>query len=120
VPNVVMEVEAIETAKRMVERGLGLAFLPHLAVSREIRDRKLLALDVVDAEPVRRSLDVIHPRQRPLGAEARALLQVFRAAVRAVVIPAARRRPPRQGAGRPPRSRTGLPSRPAPGASRHS
>jgi DNA-binding transcriptional LysR family regulator len=103
VPNVVMEVEAIETAKRMVERGLGLAFLPHLAVSREIHGRKLLALDVVDAEPVRRSLDVIHPRQRPLSAEARALLQVFRAAVQEVAVPAVRRRPvggpTRRGAG---------------------
>jgi DNA-binding transcriptional LysR family regulator len=87
VPNVVMEVEAIETAKRMVERGLGLALLPHLAVAREIRSGKLLALDVIDADPVRRSLDVIHPRQRPLSAEARALLQVFRAAVQQVGAP---------------------------------
>ncbi len=95
VPNVVMEVETIETAKRMVERGLGLAFLPHLAVSREIQERKLLALDIVDADPVRRSLDVIHPRQRPLSAEARALLQVFRVAVGEVAVPTARRRSPR-------------------------
>lgn len=94
VPNVVMEVEAIETAKRMVERGLGLALLPHLAVAREIQGGKLLALDVVDADPVRRSLDVIHPRQRPLSAEARALLQVFRAAVQEVAAPRARRRSP--------------------------
>lgn len=94
VPNVVMEVETIETAKRMVERGLGLALLPHLAVSREIQSDTLLALDVVDADPVRRSLDVIHPRQRPLSAEARALLQVFRAAVQEVAAPQARRRSP--------------------------
>jgi DNA-binding transcriptional LysR family regulator len=93
VPNVVMEVETIETAKRMVERGLGLTLLPHLAVAREIQDGKLLALDIVDAEPLRRSLDVIHPRQRPLKVEARALLQVFRAAVREVPAPHARRRP---------------------------
>ncbi|MGH7354284.1 MAG: LysR substrate-binding domain-containing protein, partial [Candidatus Rokuibacteriota bacterium] len=39
VPNVVLEVDTIETAKRMVERGIGLAFLPHLAVVREIRRR---------------------------------------------------------------------------------
>src|SRR5216684_4011577 len=32
VPNVVLEVDTIETAKRMVDRGLGLAFLPQLAV----------------------------------------------------------------------------------------
>jgi DNA-binding transcriptional LysR family regulator len=85
VPNVAMEVETIETAKRMVERGLGLALLPHLAVGREIRERKLLVLDIRDARPLSRSLDVIHPRQRPLSTEARALFDAFRAAVSEVV-----------------------------------
>jgi DNA-binding transcriptional LysR family regulator len=81
VPNVVLEVESIEAAKRMVERGLGLAFLPQLAVLREIRRRRLVAVDIRDAEPLRRSVDVIHPRQRPLGTEAQALLRTLRAAV---------------------------------------
>ncbi len=92
VPNVVLEVETIETAKRMVERGIGLAFLPHLAVSREIRRRTFVAIDIVDAESLARSLDVIHPRQRPLSAEARGLLQALRAAVSNVVAPPTRRR----------------------------
>ena len=87
VPNVAMEVEAIETAKRMVERGIGLAFLPHLAVARDIRRRRLAAIEIVDAEPLSRSLDVIHPRHRPLSSEARALLGALRAAVREVVSP---------------------------------
>jgi DNA-binding transcriptional LysR family regulator len=65
----------------MVERGIGVAFLPQLAVVREIRRRQLLAIDVRDAEPLSRSLDVIHPRQRPLGTEAHALLKTLRAAV---------------------------------------
>jgi DNA-binding transcriptional LysR family regulator len=81
VPNVVMEVEAIETAKRMVEHGVGLAFLPRLAVGREIATQKLAVIEVVDAAPIARSLDVIHPRQRPLSPEAAALLQTLRAAV---------------------------------------
>jgi DNA-binding transcriptional LysR family regulator len=92
VPNVVLEVESIEAAKRMVERGIGLAFLPLLAVVREIRRRRLIAIDVRDAEPLSRSLDVIHPRQRPLGAEAQALLRTLRAAV-AQAGPAPARRP---------------------------
>jgi len=78
VPNVVLEVETIETAKRMVERGMGLAFLPHLAVAGEIRRRRLVALELADAEPLSRSLDVIHPRQRPLSHEALALLKTLR------------------------------------------
>ncbi len=94
VPNVVLEVETIETAKRMVERGIGLAFLPHLAVSREIRRRTFVALDIVDAEPLARSLDVIHPRQRPLSAEARALLHILRAAVSETAVPPRLRRRP--------------------------
>src|SRR5207302_727416 len=81
VPNVVLEVETIETAKRMVERGMGLAFLPHLAVVNEIRRRRLVGLELSDAEPLSRSLDVIHPRQRQLSHEALALLKTLRAAV---------------------------------------
>lgn len=92
VPNVVLEVETIETAKRMVDRGIGLAFLPHLAVASEIRRRRLAAIDIVDAEPLSRSLDVIHPRQRPLSAEALALLQVLRAAVSGTIATPTRRR----------------------------
>ncbi|MEX2148296.1 MAG: LysR family transcriptional regulator [Candidatus Rokuibacteriota bacterium] len=81
VPNVVLEVETIETAKRMVERGMGLAFLPHLAVARELRRRRLIAVTLTDAEVLSRSLDVIHPRQRPLSPEALALLKSLRAAL---------------------------------------
>ncbi len=84
VPNVALEVDSIETAKRMVERGLGMSFLPQMAVGREIRLRKLSTLKVVDAEPLRRSLDVVHPRRRPLRAEARAFLQMVRDAANAV------------------------------------
>jgi DNA-binding transcriptional LysR family regulator len=95
VPNVVMEVETIETAKRMVERGVGFAFLPHLAVAREVSARKLIAIDILDAERLSRSLDVIHPRQRPLTPESVALLAVVRDAVREVDAP--RRRLGRRG-----------------------
>lgn len=100
VPNIVMEVEAIETAKRMVLRGIGVAFLPYLAVAHELRAGSLIALDVADAPRLSRSLDVIHPRARPLGPEARALLGVFRAAVAAA--PAR----PRPGRGYRPGGRT--------------
>jgi DNA-binding transcriptional LysR family regulator len=91
VPNVVLEVETIETAKRMVERGMGLAFLPHLAVARELRRRRLIAVTLTDAEALSRSLDVIHPRQRPLSPEALALLKSLRAAL--TEAPPPRRRP---------------------------
>ena len=78
VPNVTLEVDTIETAKRMVERGLGFAFLPQLAVGREIRSGRLITVQLLDAEPLSRSLDVIHPRRRPLRREAQAFLSVIR------------------------------------------
>jgi DNA-binding transcriptional LysR family regulator len=76
----------------MVERGIGVAFLPQLAVGHEIRRRRLLAIEVRDAEPLSRSLDVIHPRQRPLGAEAQALLKTLRTVVGETPSAAPRRR----------------------------
>ena len=84
VPNVTLEVETIETAKRMVERGLGLAFLPHLAVAPDLRRGALTAIEIADAEPLRRSLDVVHPRHRLLSSDALAFLDALRTAVRDV------------------------------------
>jgi DNA-binding transcriptional LysR family regulator len=100
VPNVVLEVESIEAAKRMVERGIGIAFLPQLAVVREIRRGQLIAIDLRDAEALSRSLDLIHPRQRPLSAEALALLKTLRAAVGEVTPAPVRRGPARPRGGR--------------------
>jgi DNA-binding transcriptional LysR family regulator len=82
VPGVVLEVETIEAAKRMVERGLGLAFLPRLAVRREIRAGQLVPLRLADTDGLSRSLDVIHSRQHPQTGEARAFLQMLEVAVR--------------------------------------
>lgn len=82
VPNVALEVDTIETAKRMVDRGLGMAFLPQLAVGQELRSGKLATVKLLDAEPLGRSLDIIHSRHRPLRKEAQAFLQVIREAVR--------------------------------------
>src|SRR2546428_4024968 len=72
----------MEAAMRMVGGGLGVASLPLPAVVHETRRRRLLAITVRDAEPLSRSLDLIHPRQRPLSAEAQGLLKTLRAAGR--------------------------------------
>jgi DNA-binding transcriptional LysR family regulator len=77
-PNIVLEVETIEACKRMVLRKLGLAFLPQIAVVEELRRGKLRPLQIVDSEPLRRSLDVIVPRRRPLSASAMKLLAELR------------------------------------------
>lgn len=79
-PNVVLEVETIEAAKRMVERKLGFSFLPQIALTHELRQGKLVSIEIVDAEPLSRNLDVIHPRHRPLAKEAQDLLNLLRTA----------------------------------------
>jgi DNA-binding transcriptional LysR family regulator len=96
VPNVVLEVETIETAKKMVERGMGLAFLPHLAVARDVARGRLAAIEILDAEPLTRSLDVIHPLQRPLSEEAKALLATLREVAGRVAAPSSGRAPRRR------------------------
>jgi len=96
-PNVVLEVETIEAAKRMVERGLGLGFLPLIAVAQELRSGKLRAIEIVDAEPLHRNLDVIHLRHQPLTAEATAFLRLLQTVAAQSLNPypsrGARRRP---------------------------
>ncbi len=81
VPNVVLEVDSIEAAKRMVERGLGLAFLPRLAVGEDLAAHRLTAIDLSDAEPLGRTLDSIHSKQRPQSAEATAFLRTLQETV---------------------------------------
>jgi DNA-binding transcriptional LysR family regulator len=85
-PNTTMEMDTIETAKRMVERGLGLAFLPQLAVVNELRTGKLTMVEIKDAETLHRSLDVVHPRHRPLRKEALAFLRFVREAANVEIV----------------------------------
>jgi hypothetical protein len=61
-------------------------------VARDIRGKKLVAIEVTDAEPLGRSLDVIHSRHRPQSAEALAFLRTLQATVNAVAGAAARPR----------------------------
>jgi DNA-binding transcriptional LysR family regulator len=93
-PNVVLEVETIEACKRMVLRKLGLAFLPQIAVVEELRRGRLCPLEITDAEPLRRSLDVILPRRRPLSKSAKELVAGLRDATQTLgKIGPARKRP---------------------------
>lgn len=85
-PNTVLEVETIESAKRMVERKLGFAFLPLIALAEELRQGRLRTIEITDAEPLHRSLDVIHLRNHPLSDNAREFLKVLERAA-AVMVP---------------------------------
>lgn len=79
-PNVVLEVEGIETCKRMILRQLGVGFMPQLAVTRELKNGKLRTVQITDAEPLHRHLDVIRSRHRPVSADAQRFLELLRVA----------------------------------------
>jgi len=55
----VLEVDNVEAAKRMVEEGLGVALLPLVAVGRDINSAVLARVDIADAPPIRRGVEVI-------------------------------------------------------------
>jgi DNA-binding transcriptional LysR family regulator len=91
-PNTVLEVESIEAAKRMVQRKLGLSFLPQIAVVDELRTGKLAAIEIANAEVLRRNLDVIYPRHRALTRDAQTFLRLLQAAAEAKPVPLRRRK----------------------------
>ncbi|MGH3084550.1 MAG: LysR family transcriptional regulator [Gaiellaceae bacterium] len=71
VPRGVMELDNIDAAKKMVEQGLGVAFLPHTAVSAELEAGLLKALTLADApSPTRR---IVIFRRRDSGPPSGAL-----------------------------------------------
>jgi DNA-binding transcriptional LysR family regulator len=51
-----MELDSIEAAKKMVERGLGVALLPRTAVAREVEAKTLRAVRMKDAPPMYQSI----------------------------------------------------------------
>ncbi len=56
VPRGITEVDNIEGAKRMVERGLGVALLPGTAVADALPDGSLREIELVGATPIRRQI----------------------------------------------------------------
>src|SRR2546421_9613401 len=60
-----MELDNIEAAKKMVERGLGVALLPRTAVDREAAAGALRLVKVADAPLMRRS--IVAMRRRDAG-----------------------------------------------------
>jgi DNA-binding transcriptional LysR family regulator len=57
-----MELDSIEAAKKMVERGLGVALLPRTAVAREVEGGTLAVVAMKDAPPMHNSIVVFRRR----------------------------------------------------------
>ncbi|OLD92473.1 MAG: hypothetical protein AUG84_01305 [Chloroflexi bacterium 13_1_20CM_4_66_7] len=64
-----MELDSIEAAKKMVERGLGVALLPATAVVREVESSDLIRVKVRDAPPMYNTIAAFRRRDagRPEG-----------------------------------------------------
>lgn len=71
-PRSVMELDNVDSAKKMVELGLGVAFLPHVAVADEVRSGSLRIVELADRRPPRRPIVAVRRKDagEPLGATA--------------------------------------------------
>jgi DNA-binding transcriptional LysR family regulator len=83
VPRGTMEVDNVETAKRMTIRGLGVAVLPSTAVADAIAEGTLVAIELRGAALPRRRIVAVRPRAAvdPLPEELVALLRSIPALV---------------------------------------
>ena len=63
-PRHTLDVDNLEMAKHLVLRGLGLAFLPRVAVERELAAGSLVHLEIVDTPPLQRKIALIYRRRR--------------------------------------------------------
>jgi DNA-binding transcriptional LysR family regulator len=71
-PGSVLELDNIEAAKKMVERGLGVSLVPSSTVAAELAAGTLARIELVDAAPARREIVVVRRRDAgpPSGAVA--------------------------------------------------
>jgi len=58
-PRGLMELDNIDSAKKMVEQGLGIALLPQIAVATELADGRLHRIRIVEQPPPRRPIVAI-------------------------------------------------------------
>ena len=98
-PRHTLDVDSLEMAKHLVMRGLGLAFLPRVAVERELAAGELVAVQIEGAEPIRRPIAVIYRRGRTLSDWAKAFL-AFTGEAYSVEVEAARRPGAERNSGR--------------------
>jgi DNA-binding transcriptional LysR family regulator len=68
----VLELDNIEAAKKMVERGLGVSLVPASTVAGELAAGTLARIELVDAAPARRQIVAVRRRDAgpPSGAAA--------------------------------------------------
>lgn len=75
--NVRIIVDDIEVAKHMIGKGLGVAFMPLVAVRREVEQGLFSTVRVVDSESLAGRIALLVPRKQPWGAHVRSFLELL-------------------------------------------
>ena len=75
-PRHTIDVDSLEMAKRLVLRGLGLAFLPKVAVEEDLVRGDLVPIVIDSSQPIRRSISVIWRTRRVLSDSAQSFLSL--------------------------------------------
>ena len=70
-----VEMPTIETIRKLVERDMGVAFLPRMCVEQEIEQKRLCEVRVKEMH-VERKIRLIYPTRRALSHAAKAFLEV--------------------------------------------
>ncbi len=73
--NMDVEMPTVETIRRMVERNVGVAFLPRMCVEQEIAESRLVAVKVPEIE-IERKIYLVQPARRAVSYAAEAFLKV--------------------------------------------
>jgi DNA-binding transcriptional LysR family regulator len=72
-----MELDNMEATKQMVQEGLGISFLPKVAVEQEVRRKELCQIGVDGMDLPRREIALIYRRGRPLDRGAQAFVDLL-------------------------------------------
>jgi DNA-binding transcriptional LysR family regulator len=81
VPRVLMMLDSIEATKQMVERGLGISFLPRSSISREVEHGTLAAVPLTEGHRVTLNTVALLPRKQPRSSMVKAFLKSLRETV---------------------------------------
>ena len=73
--NMDVEMPTVETIRWMVERDLGVAFLPRMCVEQEIAEKTLVSVRVPEID-VERKIYLVQPSRRAVSYAAEAFLQL--------------------------------------------
>ncbi|MBI1356653.1 MAG: LysR family transcriptional regulator [Acidobacteria bacterium] len=74
--NMAIELPTIETIRRLVQLGLGVAFLPGMCVQQEIEQGALVEIPVAEMQ-MERTIRLVYPSQRQLSHAGQAFLEVL-------------------------------------------